>query len=377
LDGGVIITASHNPPEFNGIKFKTALAAPADDDTTKTIESLIGSARPKETDFELALRDKRIRFLDVDNDYIDFLRSYVDIERIKKARHLNILVDYMHGVGAGYIERILGKIAGHIDVIRDSANPLFGGVNPEPIPKNMEHSLELTKRKKIDLGIALDGDADRIGAIRPDGRYITSGQIISLILLHLLEERNLCGAVVKTISGTALLDRICDRFGLSLFETPVGFKHISSLMLRENILIGGEESGGIGFCGYIPERDGILSALLLIEMLAVKNRSIIAIMNGIEKEYGRFCYDRLDISYPQHKANLLSKRLRSNPPHTIAGKKIIKMKTYDGIKFIMQDSSWLLLRFSGTEPLIRIYAESNSEDNVKMLLSAGKKILRY
>jgi len=373
LDGGIIITASHNPPEFNGIKFKSALAASADEQTTASIERLIGKNRVRSIDFELGLKKKRIELTDASKGYVAFLRSYVDIRKIRKLKP-RVLLDYMHGAGAGYLEKVLAK-PNNIEAVRNKVNPFFGGVNPEPIPKNLEFSVNRIKNKRFDLGVALDGDADRIGAIRPDGRYINSGEIVSLILLHLLEDRNLCGGVVKTISGTTLIERICERYDMKLFEVPVGFKYISALMLKENILIGGEESGGIGFCGYIPERDGILSALLLMEMVAYKGKSIISIMDDMQKKYGRFCYDRLDIAYPSKKGKQLAMMLKKNPPKRIASKKVQRMKTYDGIKFILEDSSWLLLRLSGTESLIRIYAESGSRKGVERLLSAGKGLL--
>ena len=230
------------------------------------------------------------------------------------------------------------------------------------------------KKNKFHLGVALDGDADRIGALRSDGKFISSGETIALILLHFLEDRKLKGDVVKTISGTTLIEKICKKHDLTMFETPVGFKHISALMLKENILIGGEESGGIGFCGYIPERDGILSALLLMEMMAHRKKSIDSILGSVEKEYGKFSYSRVDLEYPFEKAKALTQRLENHPPEEIAGRRVVRLKTYDGIKFIMDDESWLLLRFSGTEPLLRIYAEGPSDLRVKRLIDSGKGI---
>ncbi len=375
FDGGIIITASHNPYVFNGIKFKTHLATSADQATTERIEGFIGKKNPKILDFEKAKRKGMIELIDVSLGYIEFIRNYVNIRKIRQARP-KVLIDYMHGAGAGYLEAVLGKLWTGIEIIRDNTDPLFGGVSPEPIPKNLEYSSKYIRKKKFDLSVALDGDADRIGALRPDGRFIASGQIISLILLHFIENRNLRGDVVKTISGTTLIEGICKRYNLTMFETPVGFKHISSLMLKENILIGGEESGGIGFCGYIPERDGMLSALLLMEMLSYRKKSIDVIMSDMERTYGRFYYNRIDIRYPAKYAISLINRLKLNPPRMIAGKRLLRFKVYDGIKFILEDSSWLLLRFSGTEPLIRIYAEGRSEKDVKTLLDAGQEIIK-
>ncbi len=375
FDGGMIVTASHNPPIFNGIKFKTYLATSADQDTTGKIEKLIGKNNPKILDIEKAKSEGMVDMVDVAADYIAFIRSFVDIDRIRQARS-KVLIDYMHGAGTGYLEAILGKIWPGIESIRGNVDPLFGGINPEPIPKNLEYASKYMKKNKFDLAVALDGDADRIGALRPDGRFIASGQIISLILLHFIENRHLSGDVAKTISGTTLIERICKRYNLTMFETPVGFKHISALMLKENILIGGEESGGIGFCGYIPERDGMLSALLLMEMLSYRKKSIPVIMRDMDRQYGRFYYSRIDMKYPVKKAGPLIDRLKRNPPRTIAGKKLLRLKAYDGIKFILEDSSWLLLRSSGTEPLIRIYAEAGSDKGVNMLLERGRKMLK-
>jgi phosphomannomutase len=374
LDGGVIVTASHNPPIFNGIKFKTSLANSADEKVTGQIESFLGMAKPKTIGIEQAKNRGLIKVVDAEVDYVKFLRRYVDINKIKSAGN-SVLVDYMHGAGIGYIEAVLG-VTENLKSIRCETDPNFGGINPEPIPKNLEIPSAYMRKNRFDLCVALDGDADRVGALRPDGKFITSGQIVSLILLHFLENRKLTGSVVKTISGTTLIEIICDRYNLTMFETPVGFKYISALMLKEDVLIGGEESGGIGFCGYIPERDGILSSLLLMEMLAYRKKSIGLIMGDMDKAYGKFCYDRIDMKYPSQKAVILTEKLKNRPPRFIAGKKVSKMKTYDGIKFILNDSSWLLLRFSGTEPLIRIYAEAGSDKRVQQLLDAGKRIIR-
>jgi alpha-D-glucose phosphate-specific phosphoglucomutase len=374
LDGGVIVTASHNPPIFNGIKFKTHLANSADEKVTMGIESFLGKTSPKLLDIEKAKKKGSVQAIDASTDYVNFLKKYVDIQSIKKSKD-KILVDYMHGAGVGYIEAVIGN-SKNLKSIRCQTDPLFGGVNPEPIPKNLQSTSAYLRKNKFDLCVALDGDADRVGALMPSGKFITSGQIVSLILLHFLENRKLTGSVVKTISGTTLIEKICDKYDLTMFETPVGFKYISALMLKENILIGGEESGGIGFCGYIPERDGILSSLLLMEMLACRRKGILQIMADMDKAYGKYCYDRIDMKYPVEKAAVLTKKLKKKPPRLIAGKKVSRMKTYDGIKFILEDSSWLLLRFSGTEPLIRIYAEAGSDKRVQQLLYAGKSIIK-
>jgi len=374
LDAGIVVTASHNPPVFNGIKVKTHQANSADEKVTGAIESFLGKTKPKLLVTGRQAAGPRQEMIDAGVDYINFLKAYVDIKRVKRLKS-KVLVDYMYGAGIGYIEAVLGRPA-NVQAVRCHDDPLFGGVNPEPILRNMRYSASYMKEKNFDLCLALDGDADRIGALGPGGRFITSGQIIALILLHLFQNRKLTGAVVKTISGTTLIEKICAKYGLTMFETPVGFKYISALMLKENVLIGGEESGGIGFCGYIPERDGILSSLLLLEMLAFRGKRIDKVIGDMEKEYGVFCYDRIDMKYPFEKAQRLTVRLKKEAPKKVAGKRVLEVKTYDGIKFILEDSSWLLLRFSGTEPIIRIYAEADSDKKVKRLLSAGMDITK-
>ncbi len=373
LSGGIILTASHNPPKFNGIKFKTKDAAPADGAVTAEIESLIGKNEVKHADFDACIKEKTIKVVDIDNDYLNFIKHYIDFSVIKN-KNISLLVDYMHGTGAGYFEKLLDKSRCRITALHAERNPSFGGNNPEPVPKNLKEFLKNAKSKKADLAVALDGDSDRIGGAGADGEYLGSGQIISLILLHLLECRKLRGKVIKTISGTNLIEKIARDFGLELIETPVGFKHISKIMLKEDVLIGGEESGGIGFKGYIPERDGLVSGLFLLEMVAKNKKPIHKIMNDVYKRYGRYYYDRLDVELPVAKGLNAVSMLKKSPPDKLSGKKIKQIKSYDGIKFILEDSSWLLIRASGTEPIIRIYAEALSKKDVNTLLNLGKEL---
>ena len=374
LYGGVIITASHNPYRFNGIKFKTKDAASADETVTERIEKLIGKRKPKILSFNNALNKNLIRRIDIDKDYIDFVKGYIDLNIIEEKKS-TLLVDYMHGAGSGYIERLLEGTGCRITAIRTEENTLFGGDSPEPIPRNLRVFLNIARVKKPYLAIALDGDADRIAACGSDGQYLNSGQIISLILLHLLEYRRLKGIAIKTISGTNLIEKIAKDFGLKLLETPIGFKHISKIMLQEDVLIGGEESGGIGFKGYIPERDGIISGLFLLEMVAARGKPIDKIMEDVDKRYGKFCYDRIDLELSVKKGAKVVSALKKSPPRRLSGKEIQELKTYDGIKFILKDTSWLLIRPSGTEPVMRIYAESSTRQGVNKLLDIGKNLV--
>ncbi len=374
LSGAIVITASHNPPRFNGIKFKTKEATSADETVTKIIEKLIIKAKPKSIDFNRALSKNLIKMIDIDKDYINFIRNYIDLNIIKKTKP-NLLIDYMHGVGAGYIEKLLKSSGCKITAMRTEKDPLFGGVSPEPVPKNLKDFLNRAKVEKPHLAIALDGDADRIAACGAEGEYLCSGQIISLILLHLLEYRKLKGAVIKTISGTDLIGKIAKDFKLELLETPVGFKHISQIMLRRDVLIGGEESGGIGFKGYIPERDGIISGLFLLEMVSARRKSIDKIMDDVNKKYGNFYYNRLDLDLSVKRGIKVVSKLKESAPCKLLGKKIQEIKTYDGIKFILKEGNWLLIRPSGTEPILRVYAESSTKSDLKALLDAGRRLV--
>ncbi len=375
LPGGVMVTASHNPPIFNGIKFKAHFGGSPDEKITDRIERYLLKNIPK-----IIPKDEGIRkgLIDIADEnivikYCNGLRSYLNMKSLRKS-HLKVLVDTMYGTGDGYIQRVLKGTNCKVYAIHQGYDVLFGGVNPEPIAKNLTSLSEVIQKGDYDIGLAIDGDGDRIGAMTPQGKFINPHKILSLLLLHFIEDRKWKGAVAKTISSTFLIDKIASKYSIKLYETPVGFKHIADLMRREDILIGGEESGGLGFKGYTYERDGILSGLLLIEMMAVRKTGVLEILNDVEKEFGRFCYDREDIEYPDELKKKMGRVLKKNPPRKLLDKKVIEFKSYDGIKFICEDESWLLLRLSGTEPILRIYAEANSEEKVLKLIKAGKKM---
>lgn len=374
LAGGVMITASHNPPSYNGIKIKAHYASTADEGITKAIESFLGKSEIKSAPLKEAVASGSVKMVDLKPDYMKFVKSYIDEKALKKSK-LKVLVDCMHGVGDGYIKEILKDTGIQVTQMRTGRDPLFGGINPEPIPKNLEAVFQEMKKGKFDIAIVNDGDADRIAAVTPKGGYMNAGQIMALLLLHFVEDKKWSGGVVKTISNTTLIDRIAKKYGLKLYETPVGFKYICRLMLDEDILIGGEESGGIGVKGYIPERDGMLLGILLIEMMAHRKKGILEIMADVEKEYGSFCYTRIDImDYPDDKKKKLMKFLKTTPLKKVLERPVKDTKTYDGYKFIMEDDSWLILRLSGTEPILRIYAEAPSNKMAKDYLEFGKKI---
>ncbi|MGE4357703.1 MAG: phosphoglucomutase/phosphomannomutase family protein [Candidatus Omnitrophota bacterium] len=372
ISGGVIITASHNPPQYNGIKIKMDYAGPAEPEVTKEIESLIDKHKIKRINQQEAIAKGLLKLVDPSSQYIKFLRNYLDISLFKR-KNYNLLVDVMYGTGDDYIPRILKGTDCKITLLHRERNPLFGGLSPEPVPKNMREVVEMMKKGDFDLAIVNDGDADRVACVRPDGRIINAGQVLSLIVLHLLEDRKWKGGIVKTISNTTLLDKIAQKYKLKLYETPVGFKYIAKLMREEDILAGGEESGGIGVKYYLPERDGMLTGLLIMEMMAYRRRSIIEIMNDVEREFGKFYYVREDIHYAERLKKKLFAVLQKNPFQKILNERVSEIKDFDGVKFILADESWLLFRLSGTEPILRIYAEAHTQKKADALLEFGKE----
>ena len=373
LNGGVMITASHNPPYYNGIKYKAFYAGSADPEITAKIEKKLHKNEPKRMTTTKFLKSKLSRYENVCPAHLRFLSSYLNWKVLRKSK-FKVLVDVMHGAADNFIEKLLSKTNNKVVTIRGERDVYFGGVNPEPVAKNLKPLLKEIKQGGFDIGIATDGDVDRIAIAGPNGKLLTGHKVIALLLLHLLEDRKMKGEVVQTICGTVLIDKICEKYGLKMHETPVGFKYICDLMRFRDILIGGEEAGGIGYKNYIPERDGILSGLLVLEMMAYRNQKLPRILKDIEKEYGSFHYRRIDARYPDKLKRKLMQSLKSNPPGKILGKKVVDVKTYDGVKLIREDKSWLLLRLSGTEPILRIYAEAGTDKTALEMLEIGKKI---
>jgi phosphomannomutase len=373
LNGGIIITASHNPGSYNGIKYRGDFAGPADPEVLKEIEKLFYKNKPQSVTLEEAAKSGLCEVKDLTKDHVAFMRRYIDRKRLQK-RSMKVVIDVMNGAGDNLLANVLHDTPVHVTTLNGERNPYFGGKSPEPIAENLPELISVMKKGTYDIGLATDGDADRIGAVDEKGNFITSHKIMSLILLHFIEDKNMRGSVVKTVSGTSLLGKIAQKYNLTLHETPVGFKYICKIMREEDVLIGGEESGGIGFKNYIPERDGILSGLLLMEMMAHRKKAIGEILKDVEKEYGTFFTRRLDMEYPEEKKQKIIPALKASPPSELLGKKVVEVKTFDGIKFICEDESWLLFRLSGTEPILRIYTEAHSQKNVGKLIELGKKI---
>jgi phosphomannomutase len=276
----------------------------------------------------------------------------------------------MYGSGDSFIASILKGTKIKLEFMHNTINPSFGGRRPEPVEENLEDLKLKVKKEKFDLGIALDGDADRIAAVAPGGIFISPQKILGLLALHLIQDRHWSGGIVKTIAGTTMIDNIAKLLKVKLYETPVGFKYISNLMETEDIVAGGEEAGGMGVKGYIPERDGTVAGLLLLEMMVYRNKDILKILNEVEKQFGRYYYLREDLHLPSRREPKKEKL-----PSELLGKRVIQIKDYDGIKLICEDESWLMFRGSGTEPIVRVYVEAKSLNRAKKLLDLGKELV--
>lgn len=355
LNGGIMVTASHNPAIYNGVKFKEPYGCSSLPETTRKIEALIDKSPPRiKGGFDTK---------DISRPYLKALRRYI----LPVKKRFFIVVDSMYGAGGYYLEQILKELGHKVVTIHGEPNPIFPGINPEPIEINLTELSKTVRDLGADIGIATDGDADRVGIVDENGRFLTPHYVLSLLLVHLKTSRGWHGAVAKTISSTSLIDKIAERYNMPVKETPVGFKHIANLMLTEDILIGGEESGGNGFKNHIPERDGLLSGLLIVEIMGTKGKSISQIVRDMEMEFGRYRYRRVDLHTTQKELKKI--------PDEIAGKKVVQKKTFDGTKFILEDGSWLLIRASGTEPILRLYAEASTQREVEDLIEEGRRLI--
>lgn len=365
---GVMITASHNPAEYNGFKIKEAFGGSALPVTTGILEEIVAYNRDNgrrviAVPYEDALKKGVIELFDPCEGYFHQISRYVDLDLITKAG-IRAVVDPMYGAGCGFIPRLLPGV----DEIHNTENPSFGGRPPEPIGQHLQELSALLKSGRYQVGLALDGDADRIGAVDENGDFFSSHSIFTVILRHLIEHKKLTGAVVKTVSTTRMVDLLAKKFGLELFETPIGFKHICELMLERDILIGGEESGGLGVKGHIPERDGILLGLLLLEAVAVSGKGLRRLLDETMDDIGYFYYKRIDRHIEDFAKAELIARLSSDAPTSIDGRQVVATNFSDGFKFIFENGDWLLIRPSGTEPVLRLYSEAGSQDQVERFL---------
>lgn len=374
MDAAVVVTASHNPKEFNGIKFKPSFGGSAASSVTKKIENEIERISEKNLSALLHAEPNgcgKISTVDIFRAYSEHILSLVDVKKISQAK-LFAVIDPMHGSGRLYYEAMLKQCGVKVVNVSPDQDPLFEGIQPEPIEKNLLKLKHVMQKAKADIGLALDGDADRIGAFDEKGNFLDSHHVFALLLYYFLEVKKLRGGVVETLNTTSMIPKLAALYGVPFYETPVGFKHICKLMRKEDILMGGEESGGIGFRGHIPERDGILAGLLLCEMRAVMKKPVSEIVKEIEKRVGgHFYYTRHDFHLTQEKKEKFLERINNHPFKKIAGLPVSKYDRYDGHKFTLENGDWIMFRASGTEPLLRVYAESGSRKILKALMREG------
>ncbi len=368
---GVMITASHNPGKFNGIKIKTYQGGGAGKDITDKVEANLFKAQVKQVDLKEGLSSGKIKMHDFKVAYLRFMKNYLDLKKVKSAK-FKVLTDVMHGSGQRLMEQVIRGSKIKLTIMRDDVNPSFEGGKPEPVVEYLGGILSRVKKEKFDLGLVLDGDADRIAAVAPGGEFIHPQKILGLLILHLARNRKRTGGVVKTICGTTMIDNIAKKLKLPLYETPVGFKYISDLMVTKRIIAGGEEAGGMGVQDYIPERDGTLAGLLLVEMMVYQKKNIKKIVDEMEKEFGKYYYERCDLKLGEGRLNIEEVKTIKE----LLGKKVVAMKDFDGVKLICEDESWLMLRPSGTEPLVRAYSEAKTIKRAKDLITFGESLLR-
>jgi len=357
LAGGIVITASHNPPHYNGFKIKASYGGSALPESISVIEKNLN-----ETDPGTAIEpdESLIETADIKGYYLQYLLSHIDLDTIRKS-HLHIAHNAMFGSGQHIMDSILGTT--QVDCYHCSLNPGFDGINPEPIPRYISDFMAFCKKRKPAAGIINDGDADRIGMLDENADYIDPHKLFAIALKYLVEDKRKTGEVAKTFALTDVIDKICRKHNLTLHLLPVGFKHVSKLMTTRDILIGGEESGGIGITSYLPERDGIYIGLLILEIMAKKKKTLSGLVQELFDEYGSFYYNRIDLPIDEEKKQSLIAKASRGDLERIATYRVTGFNALDGFKYHFE-GGWLLIRLSGTEPVLRLYCEADSPEKV-------------
>jgi phosphomannomutase len=370
-----MITASHNPPVFNGFKIKAHFGGSADPAICQAVEAQLDRNPVQSVPFDTAVRGKQILVKDLCPAHYAAIKRLVDFNLIANSK-LRFAHDALFGVGAGCFDTLLAGTSCRVTTLNGAHDALFGGINPEPIPKNYVLGAAYLQKHPHDLCLVTDGDADRVGGMDGRGNPLSTHQIICLLLHHYVVNRKGKGRVVKALTTTSMVDKLCAKYGLPLVETGVGFKYICAEMLKGDVLLGFEESGGIGFPGHIPERDGILAGMMLLELLATEQQKLTKLLSNLEKDFGPHRYARLDGHFPVEKRPALMDFLKNNPPAKLLRSPVVDVKSYDGIKYIGKDTSWLMLRGSGTEPVLRIYAEARSDADAQRLVRFGLELTK-
>lgn len=376
-DAGVVITASHNPPAYSGYKLKASFGGPATPDQISAVESEIPAERPARVESAESLRASgRLKRIDLNSQYLDEISRLVDVEAIRSSG-LQIAYDAMFGSGQGMITSVLSR--SQVATLHHDHNPGFHGQAPEPIERNLGELSEYIRVNRCDVGLATDGDADRIGLYDENGNFVDAHRIMALLFRFLVEERKLRGDVVKSFAATDLLDKMGAAYGLNVETTKIGFKYIASRMVEGNVLVGGEESGGIAVTGHIPERDGIYAGLMMVEMMVKTGKSLSSLVREIMDKFGEHHAYRRDLRLSQEVKEGFMRRLEADGLDRVAGQKVVSLDDLDGLKFRTETGGWVMIRPSGTEPVLRVYSEADSPqaaeglvDDVAAMVGVGR-----
>jgi phosphomannomutase len=371
---GVVITASHNPYHYNGIKIKERFGGSASPETTAKVESLIGKTPPRIMSLREAKTAGKIIETPLDDGYEYYIESLIDISAIRASAQ-NVVVDSMNGVGRKLLERWAASSTCRVNTLRPDRDPLFSGRAPEPKEEYLDILRDAVLAEKATLGLATDGDADRSGGVHRDGSLFTPLEMIALLALYLIEHRGQQGTLVGNNANTLYLRRIAEANGLPYVNKPVGFKHIAELMRTENVLIGGEESGGIAFQGFLPERDGVLVNLLLLEMVVKRGKDTLELLQELYERFGEYHFRRRDFPVSSEKGKAQVRAIAERSPKSLCSLAVEEVDTMDGAKLRLSDGSWILFRPSGTEPILRVYCEASSRELVDELILNGMKAL--
>ncbi len=376
--GAIIITASHNPGRWNGFKVKSPLGTSAPTDMIARLEGYIGQIsypeQVKSMPLEKGISSGIISKVDLAPDYMVQVSRLVDLKAIRDAG-LSIVIDSMFGAGAGYFKTLLDGGSTRALEIDKERNPLFPGIErPEPIDVNLKKLCAAVKRRKAHVGLATDGDADRVGVVDDKGNYLTPLQVFALLALYLLEVRGMKGALVRTVTSSTMIDKLGGLFRVPVYETPVGFKYVAPEMLAHDAIMGGEESGGYGFRGHVLERDGILAGAYFLDLMVKTGKSPSQLVDYLYSKVGPHYYRRLDLEFAPEARQEVVQRVAQSQPDRLAGTTVARSDRKDGFRYILADESWLLIRFSGTEPVLRIYAEAGKIEQVQALLETGRKL---
>ena len=378
--GSINITASHNPYDYSGIKFSTAWGGPALPEVTRYIEERCAfHLHENKPIHKMSLADGRKKKLIVDFDpqetYMKQIHELIDFKAIKKAK-LSVACDILYGTAKGYLDTLLQEASDKVTVLHNHRDVLFGGHPPEPNCENLKDLIQTMKKVKADIGLGTDGDSDRFGIVDSDGSFLTPNEILPLILDHLVKTRGWTGVAARSVMTSHFIDAVAKMHDVEMRETPVGFKYIAEIMLREDFIVGGEESGGLTIKGHIPDKDGILACLLMTEVRAAAKKPLRQCLIDLQKKVGFFYTDRINFHLPPDKMDELKERLANEPPTSIGEFSVKRIVDMDGSKFILRDQSWIGIRLSGTEPVVRFYAETDSPKKLAQLIEQGKKIIR-